>query len=162
MKSEERKAELQRHRDILVATIDYIIEKVASEGLPKDNFEVIAGYYRQQKQQIEKYFEMRRLYMLQQRLNKLTEFPMRRSDLKFSEYIKERTGYNIDIFESLQIRIEQIIKGNQITNKKQLNDIGNILDVYKQQSFDQEKKDALLNLIANYFKKKKKTKHSKL
>jgi hypothetical protein len=132
------------------------LEKVASEGLPKKDFENVAEYYRQQKKQIEKHFEMRRLYLLQQRLNKLIEFPRQRSDLTFSNYIKEKTGYKIDIFESLQIRVEEIIKENQIKNKGQLNDIAIILNVYKQQSFDQGKIDILKNLILNYFKKIKK------
>jgi hypothetical protein len=154
LESEERKSELQRHRVILLATIDYIIEKIASENLTSDDFEVIAGYYRRQKQQVEKHFELGRLYNLQQQLNKLTEFPTRGCDLTFNEYIKKKTGYNIDIFDNLRIRVKEIIMQNQIKNKKQFNDIVIILNVYKQQSVDQEKLDILKNLLSNYFDKK--------
>jgi len=53
---EEKQFELNRHRDILFATIDYILQQTASEDLLKDQFDVVAGFYEQQKQQIEKYF----------------------------------------------------------------------------------------------------------
>ncbi len=51
--------------------------------------------------------------MLQQKLNGLTKLPMRTGDLKFNDYIKEKTGYKIDIFESLHIRVDEIIKENK-------------------------------------------------
>ena len=96
---EEKQFELNRHRDILSATIDYILQQTTSEDLLKDQFDVVAGFYEQQKQQIEKYFQKHRLDKLQQRLHNLTMFPMRRVDLTFNDYIKGKTGYEIDIFE---------------------------------------------------------------
>ena len=160
LKSEERKADLERHRAILLATIDYIIDKIGHENLPKDNFEIIVEYYQRQKQQIEKNFQMRRLYNLRQRLNKLVEFPMRRCDLTFGKYILGKTGYDINIFEALQIRVNEIITQNEIKNKKQANDIFIILDVYKQQSAEQRKTDILKKLLINYFDKTNTTNRS--
>ena len=162
LKSQERQADLKRHRAILMATIDYILKHIASEGLPKNDLENITGYYQRQRQQIEKSFETGRLYNLRQQLNKLVEFPMRMCDLTFSKYIMKTTGYDIDIFESLQIRVDEIIKQNQITPKKQLSDIIIALNVYKQQSVDQSKIDILTNLLISYADKTNATKLSNL
>jgi len=153
LKSEKRTFELQRHRSILFATIDYIIEKVASENLPKVDFENIADYYRKQKQQIDNDFEIRGLYLLKKRLNKLTDFPIRRVDLTFSDYIELKTGYQIDIFESLKDCVEKIIHENKIQDKKQLNDLMIIINLYEQQSIHQNKVDILKNLLIQYFDK---------
>lgn len=158
---EQKQFELNRHRDILFATIDYILQQVASENLLKDQFDVVAGYYEEQKQQVEKYFQNHRLDKLQQRLRNLTMFPMRRVDLTFNDYIKEKTGYEIDIFESLLMRVEGIIVQNKITTKKQLNDIAIMLNLYKQKPVDPQKVDILKNLVINYANKIRATKISK-
>lgn len=155
MKSAERTIELQRHRSILLCTIDYILEKIASENLPKANFENVSEYYLKQQYQIEKDFEMRRLSLLQQRLNKLIEFPTRKCDLTFCDYIKRETGYDIDIFENLQIRVEEIINKNQIKNKKEFSDVFIILDLYEQQSMQQGKVAKIKSLLFNYFERRK-------
>lgn len=158
---EQKQFELNRHRDILFATIDYILQQVASENLLKNQFDVVAGYYEEQKQQIEKYFQNHRLDKLQQRLHNLTMFPMRRVDLTFNDYIKEKTDYEIDIFESLLMRVEGIIVQNKITTKKQLNDIAIMLNLYKQKPVDPQKVDILKNLVINYANKIRATKISK-
>lgn len=147
---EEKQSELNRHRDILFATIDYLLQQAASENLLKDQFDIVAGYYKQQKLQIEKYFQKQRLDRLQKRLHHFTMLPMRRVDLTFNDYIMGKTGYEIDIFESLQIRVEEIILQNQITNKKQLNDVATMLDYYNQKSVDAQKVDMLKSLVINY------------
>lgn len=158
---EQKQFELNRHRDILFATIAYILQQVASENLLKDQFDVVAGYYEEQKRLIEKYFQNHRLDKLQQRLRNLTMFPMRRVDLTFNDYIKEKTGYEIDIFESLLMRVEGIIVQNKITTKKQLNDIAIMLNLYKQKPVDPQKVDILKNLVINYANKIRATKISK-
>ena len=86
---------------------------------------------------------------------------MRRVDLTFNDYIKGKTGYEIDIFESLQMRVEEIIVQNKITTKKQLNDIATMLEFYKQKSVDPQKADILKNLIINYVNQIRTTKTSK-
>ena len=158
---EEKQSELKRLKDILFVTVDYIILQIESEGLSKNDFEVIADYYKQQKQQIEKYFQISRLDILQRRLHSLILFPIRKADLTFNEYVKERTGYEIDIFEGLRIHIEEIIAQNKITNKKQLGDVFTMMEIYRQTSVDQKKRDILENLLKNYASRLEPTKTSK-
>ena len=158
----EKKFELTRHRDILSAIIDYMIIQAASDDLLKDQFNVVAEYYEGQKQQIEKYFQKKRLDKLQQRLHSLTKIPMHRVDLTFNDYIKGKTGYEIDIFENLQMRVDEIIVQNQIANKKQLGDVANILDFYKQKSLDPQKADILKKLVIKYANEVRTTKTTKV
>jgi hypothetical protein len=152
---EKKQLELNRHRDILFATIDYILQQTASEDLLKDQVDALVDYYGLQKQQIEKYFQKHRLDKLQQRLHSLTMFPLRRVDLTFNDYIRRKTSYQIDIFENLEIRIEEIISQNQITNKEQLNDIATMLEFYKKKSVGHQKADILKDLVINYANQKK-------
>jgi hypothetical protein len=150
LNTNERQSALQRDRDILFATIDYILQQVASEGLPKENFDMVALYYEHQRQLAEKNFQLRRLHNLQKQLQRLTEFPIRKCDISFNEYIKEKTGYDIDIFKNLEARVEQILAQNEIQNKKQFIDIITIHEVYKRNAIEEEKAGILKNLIINY------------
>jgi hypothetical protein len=153
-KSKERQAELNRHRDILLATVDYILQQVETEGLSRSDLENVAGHLKQEKLQVDKYFEMGRLDVLQRKLRNLTLFPMRKVDFDFSEYIKIKTGYVIDIFETLERRVNEIIAQNRIINEKQIGDIMIMLEVYRRKVVDVDKSEILKNLLIDYSNKK--------
>ena len=104
---------------------------------------------------------MRKLHNLRQRLIKLTKFPIRRGDLTFNDYIKEKTGWAIDIFETLEVRINEILEQNKINNKNQVDDLVIMLNIYQQQSVDQSKIDMLKTLLISYFDGIKMTKSPK-
>jgi hypothetical protein len=157
---EEKLAELKRHRDIILATIDYIVVRIAV-GMTHEHVDIIEGHFQQQKHQTEKYYQTRRLDRLQQRLYRLTEYPRRRGDLGFASYIKEKTGYHIDIFENVQSQVYTIIEQNLIRNKKELDDVSIMLDVYKQHPIDQNKLDILKRLVIEFSKRTSQQKLSK-
>ena len=113
---------------------------------------VIEVHYQQQKQQTEKYYQTGRLDRLKQNLNSLTEYPRQKNDIFFAVYIKEKTGYQIDIFESVQRRVNTVIEQNQIRNKKELSDVGIMLDVYKQHPIDLNKLNILKGLLIEFSK----------
>lgn len=161
MTTEEKNSELTRHREIIIATIDYLERTMV--GLTHEEFEIVTGYYQQQKRQTEKYYQKRRLDRLQQKLYSLTKYPRWSVDLNFGSYIKEKTGYHIDIFENVQSRINTIIEQNQIKNKKELDDVGIMFRFYKQQA-DRDKVDILRALLidfGNRTSKQKLSRHSK-
>ena len=160
MTPEQKNSELKKHKDIILATIDYIIEGI-EVGLTHDQFDTIVGYYQQQKQQTEKYYQGNRLDRLQQRLYSLTEYLRRRSDLSFASYIKEKTGYYIDIYENVRRRVNTIIEQNQIKNKKELDDVGIMLNVYKQHPVYQDKIDILKVLLIDFGKRTNKQRLSR-
>ena len=148
---EEKKSELKRHRDIILATIDYILQRI-EDDLAKDHSGAIEEYYQKQKQLTQKYYQTGRLDRLQQKLQGLTAFPRQRADLIFATYINEKTGYNVDIFENVRSRVDTIIQQNQINNKKNLDDVSLMFQVYKQHPVDQDKLDILRNLLIEFGK----------
>ncbi|WP_276500351.1 hypothetical protein [Terrimonas pollutisoli] len=161
MKSDERKSRLTWHKDILLATLDYILEQ-AVKDLSNSEYEYVVEHYQQQKQQIEKYCQQGRMDRLQQKLNSLAEHPRRRSDLAFRSYIKEKTGHDIDIFESVEARVDGIIRQNQIRNKKELQDISIMLFVYEQNPMKQGKVNVLKSLLIDFGNRTKSPKNPKL
>ncbi len=118
-----------------------------------DGVDFIADYYEQQKLQTEKYYKQRRLDRLQQRFRSLTENLQSRIDLKFENYIKERTGYNIDLFETLQNRVENIIKQNDIRNPKEYQDVSTMRHFYQQILAEPGKIEILNHLLAEFHKR---------
>ena len=114
MTPEEKQLELKRHRDILLATLDYSIER--SKGINNGEFDPVA-HYQQLKEQTEENYQNGRLTRLKQWLRDLTEEPRETGDLSFGWYIKEKTGYDIDIFRNFQKRIDKIIEKNELRLK---------------------------------------------
>lgn len=152
MTSEEKQIELQRHRDIILATIDYLLSTQAGI-IVFDKEDIVADYYEQQKLQIEKYYKQRKLDSLKQRLVSLTKGLQNKGDLNFANYIKEKTGYDIYIFEDLRKRIDVIIAQKEVRNEKELNDIGTMLHFYQQAQADGEVADKLKALLIDYSKR---------
>lgn len=154
MTAQEKQSELQRYKDILLATLDYLIEQLPTN----DNYDELSHveeYYRQQKLQIEKYYTQRRLDRLQQRLASLTKGLQNSTHLNFANYIKEKTSYNIDIFESLKKRIEIIIKQKEIRSKKEFNDVSVMYFFYQDTATEPDKAEILKSLVIDYSNKKK-------
>ncbi|MBN8835619.1 MAG: hypothetical protein J0I09_00015 [Sphingobacteriia bacterium] len=155
---QEQQSELKRHKEILFATIDYILQNVKSENLDNDAFKTVEDYYRKQKLTIEKYFQEHKLALLKQRLQTLTKIPLTKADLHFNNHIKQTTGYEIDIFQELQTRIQELIRQNKITNEKQLNDVAIKLALDKQKSSKSQTVDILKSMVLNYATKAKTSK----
>jgi hypothetical protein len=123
MTPEEKQAELIRHRDIILATLDYLNLRY-SGSFVTDGWDSTAAYYDQQKLQAGKYFQQRRLDRLQQQLRRLTEGPRASQDIQFVNYIKEMTGYEPDIFSEVRSRKETIpTKGRISTRQSEYSEI---------------------------------------
>ena len=152
MTPEQKRSELQRHSAILLATINYLLSKHGG-SIVYDQKDIIADYYEEQKLQIEKYYKERRLNRLQQKLVSLTKGLQNRIDLNFANYIKENTGYDIDIFEELRSRVDVIIEQKEIRSQQELNDIGTMLHFYQKTSPDGEMVEKLRSLLIDYSKR---------
>jgi hypothetical protein len=152
MAPEEKQLELHRHRAIMLATLDYL-EKRLGGSFVYDQYDPVTEYYQQQKVQTEKYFKQHRLDRLQQRLASLSKELQNRADLNFTSYIKEKTGYDIDIFEDLRKRIGVINAQNEIRSQNELNDVGTMLHFYHETLVDGEEAKKLQSLLADYSKR---------
>ena len=160
MTPEEKQLELQRLRAILFATLDYLLELFGGSFV-YDQYDPIAEYYQQQKIQTEKYYKQRRLDRLQQRLTNLTKGLVNRADLNFSSYIKEKTGYYIDIFDDLRKSVDTIVSHNEIRNEKELNDISTMLHYFHEKAVNIEEVEKLNALLINYSKRSDATSHKR-
>jgi len=154
MAPKEKQAELAKHRDILLATIDYHIEKTAG-SMVYDQVDPLTDLYQQLKQQTEKYYLSRRLDRIKQRLHAMTRMPLLNSDLSFNGFIKEKTGHDIDIFESLHSRVDKIIDQKEIKNEDEHHDAMAMANLSRQTPVYKEKIDALTTLLVDFANKKK-------
>ena len=145
----EKTAKLLYHRDIILATIDYIIAGIGDEQ-SLDHRDIILEHYEKQKGQTVKYYHARRLDRLQQKLGNLIKGPQGRGDLNFDTYIKQKTGHEIDIFEKIRKRTDAIIEQGQIRNGKDLNDIAKFFNAYAHHPEYQTKRDNLKALIISF------------
>lgn len=160
MTPEEKQSELQRHRAILLATLNYLEERFGG-SLVYDQYDPVTEYYQQQKIQIEKYFKERRLDRLQQRLSSYIKDLQNRADLNFASYIKEKTGYDIDIFEDLRKRVDAIVAQSEIRSQSELNDVGTMLHFYQESSNNGKEVEKLKSLLTDYSQKANETSRKK-
>jgi len=149
MANEQKQLDLEKYHAIVLTTIDYLRERVERSFI-FDGIDSVAEYYQEQKIQTEKNFKQRRLDRLQKRFISLTKGLQLKIDLDFSTYIKEKTGYEVDIFDDLRKCTEVIINQDKICNQKELNDISLALQLYKQISSEEEKVKKLHELLVKY------------
>jgi hypothetical protein len=150
---DQKQTELKKYRAILSATIDYLISKHAGSFVV-DNEDFIGDSYQQQKLQTEKYFNQRRLDRLKQQFLRLTKGLQNQPDLTFGNYIKEKTGYDMDIFEDVRKRVDAIVEQNKINNEKELGDVDTMLHFYEQGQGDDQMKYKLKALFIDYLNQK--------
>src|SRR5688572_18794495 len=125
MTPEEKQKELIKFRDLNMATIEYTIALYAQHPIkgydPSENYKTI-------KSQVEEHFQKGRLTILRQWFRDLTEMFQEEGGIEFSRYIKEKTGYEIDILTKLLGRIDKILDKGKITTDNQFRDIMSLLN----------------------------------
>lgn len=149
MAKEQKQLDLEKYHTIVLATIDYLRERV-ERSFVFDGIDSVAEYYHEQKIQAEKNFKQRRLDRLQKRLTSLTKGLQHKVDLNFSTYIQEKTGYEVDIFDDLRKHTEVIIAKDKISDQQDLNNVSNALQWYKQIPNEEEKVKKLNELLVKY------------
>jgi hypothetical protein len=117
-----------------------------------DQRDPAADFYLQEKQETEKDYKELRLEMLQKRLGKLLSRLRNRTDLNFEYYIKEQTGYDIDIFEELRRDVATIVSKRKIENDGELRSVASMIQVYQSKSIGKEQIDLLINLTDDFAK----------
>lgn len=149
MSNEEKQPELDKNRTLLFATIDYHL-KYYIGSMVFDEWDPAADYYLQEKQKTEKDYQEFRLEMLQQRLGKFVKRLRDLADLNFESYIKQVTGYEIDIFEELRQDVATIVSKGRIENDEELESVALMIQVYENKSLRREQMNILLDLIDNF------------
>jgi len=158
---EEKQKELKRNRDILIAALDYSIDRFRTANLRFGEYDPIA-HFEQLKQQTEEHYRQGRLTRLKQWLRDMTEEPRETIDLSFGRYIKEKTGHDIDIFGNFQKRIDKIIERKRIKTENEYRDVLAMVDNLCQRTpVDEHKIDILNNLLIDFDDKISRTKTPK-
>jgi hypothetical protein len=143
MVPEKYTAELEKYKDILLATIDYELEK-AGDHLKSDQV------YLSQKKFIETNYQQEGLQKLKKRLQHSTDLLKQLGDLNYNRYIKEKTGHDFDIFENIQERINKIFVKNKISNRNEMRDAIAMIQLYRKTSAGETKALVLQNLLTDY------------
>lgn len=104
MTPEQKQSALQRLRAILLATLDYLIA-VNGGSIVFDNEDFIVNHYEQQRLKVEENYRKGNADWLQKEFARLTKGLQNRGDQNYAGYIKEKTGYDVDIFDDLPKRI---------------------------------------------------------
>lgn len=146
---ENKHTELKKYHELVLLTIDYYINY--TEGHIKTaEFDSI-DHYKKLRTQSEEDFQKGRLTRLKQWFRDLTEMFVEQRDLKFSQYLQEKTKYEIDIFKSYIRRVDKIIEKGKIITDNQFYDIKMMVDqLCRTEPIDHTKIQILNRLIADY------------
>ncbi|TDO28777.1 hypothetical protein [Sediminibacterium goheungense] len=152
MTSEERKTALEKEYNIVQATLTYLIG-LHGRTIVYDGDDMIGHYYRQEKQKAEKYYQERKRSRLQVQLKKLTKSLESSMDFNYAIFIKEQTGYAIDIFEELTKDIQQLISQDEILSREQWRKAGSMLEFCKRTHADNTTIEKISQLLQAYTQK---------
>jgi hypothetical protein len=149
---EEKQTELEKHRAIVSATLDYLLDHFTGT-IVYDDFDLIKDYYEQQKIQTGKYFRQRRLDRLGAQLRRLTEGFKHEVNQKFEQYIRERTGYEIDVLAEERNQVEEVLAKQTIDTEKEA--IAVSLCLRTNRLVSQEEENSLKLLLEDYYESRR-------
>lgn len=145
----DKDVELAKYRDLVTATLDYHIDnkefQIKTEDFDSDS------HYKKLKEQTTEHFQKGRLTKLKQWFRDLTETQRETGDFKFNNYLKTKTGHDIDIFQDYYDRVDKIIAKGKITTDNQFYDVNSMVDQLSHAiPVDKERLTGLNNLLADY------------
>lgn len=151
--SDEKAAKLKKYRDLVLATIDYYLDnKLMKIKTPDSDSD---DHYKSLKEQTEKHFLKGRLTRLKQWFRDLTEMQVETVNLKFNQYLQDKTHYDIDIFQCFFQRVDKIISKGKITTDNQFYDLNIMVDQLCQtEPIDRGKIEILNKLLSDYENRK--------
>jgi len=149
----EKQAELEKFRDLVLATLDYYLDNKEMQ-IKTSDFDSVE-HYKGLKKQTEEHYQKGRLTKLKQWFRDLTEMQIETIDLKFNEYLREKTKYDIDIFNSYFQRVDKVIEKGKITTDNQFYDLNIMVDqLCQSEPVDNDNIEKLNRLLREYEKRK--------
>jgi hypothetical protein len=144
--------ELERYYALVIATIEFYILNQKDFGITAPEH-----YYESLRIDAEDLFNKGKVAKLKQWFRDLTEPLNEPVNFRFNKFIKEKTGYEVDIFKFSYKRIEKIISNGKITTDNQFYDVANMIDFLSENAdFPKEKIKELDRMLFDYKKKKNK------
>jgi len=145
----DKGTELIKYRDLVTATLDYLIEnnefRIKTEDFDSDS------HYKKIKEQTTEHFQKGRLSKLKKWFRDLTEIQLETRDLKFNTYLRAKTGQDINILQDFYDRVDILIAKGKITNDNQFYDLNSLVDQLSNAvPVDNERLQMLNKLLADY------------
>lgn len=148
----DKHTELEKYRDLNLATLDYLSENMK---ITTNDFDS-SQHYQKLKIEVNESFTKGCLSKLKHWFRDLTEMPRETDDLKFSDFIKERTGHDVNLHERFEKRISKILDQGKIKTANDYRDVMTKVDYLTQrESADQTLIDQMNPLLIDFEKKKK-------
>lgn len=150
MRSKEKEAVLKRERDIVLAAIDYQDEvfrmHIKFDGIERPD----TGHSHYLKLEVDDCYQRGALKQIQKIFNYEKASARMKGDTRFCPYIKEKTGFDIDIFENLQQQIDKTILEQKINTENEYYDAIAMTSLWRQKPGDNAKMDQLSKICKNY------------
>jgi hypothetical protein len=148
---DEKQTALEKHKVILSATLDYLMNHFTGT-IVCDDFDPMKDYYEQQKIQVDKYFKQRRLDRLEQQFRRLIEHFKHSLYLEFEHYIRETTGHEINIFAKERTIVAEVLAKQRIDNEEESRVVNLMLTTNQFASRNEEK--VLKFFLVDFFTRK--------
>lgn len=143
------KEEREKNKSLLLATLNYLLE-YHSADMVFDDYSPSKQWYtdelRKAKLDIQKY----RSQQIKRRLDMHISLLRHRYDQGFNNYIKENTGYNIDIFEEFKAAVMPTISRGSIRDNNDVYPIEHYLKAYGTHPEEQEHVVLLQTLLKEW------------
>jgi len=141
------KQEREKHKSILMATLNYLLE-FHSGDMVFDDISNSKMWYLQEIKQAEKYIEKSQSAQIKRKLDMHIGLLMNRFDLGLNKYIKEHTGYETDIYEAYKADVMPIIIKGTLSVYDNISQIERYLKAYGTQPEEQAHVSLLKTLLA--------------
>ncbi len=153
MRSKEKETLLKRERDIVLAAIDYEDEDfrmhIKFDGAERPD----SGHSRYLKQEVETCYKEGNLKKLQKIFSYIKASARMSGETWFGPYIKEKTGFDINIFENLQQQVNKILQQQIIRTENEYHDAIAMTSLWRRAPGDKMHMDELSKLCDSYSKK---------
>lgn len=146
---EDKKKELAKFYDLALATLDYYIET------PELNFQQNGfdskSHFEMLKKSVNEEFKKGRLSKIKKWFKDLTEMQVETKDFKFQEYLRNKTGHEVNIFQDFYKRIDKVVANGKITTDVQYREVYSYVDNLSQaEKVDKGKIDFFNQLLLDY------------
>jgi hypothetical protein len=146
MTSNLRHISSEKYTSLVVGTLDYLIKYYTGEFVC-DGFDCVKEHYQQQQIQASKYGKQGNVKKLEQLLDKYTDRLLQNADLGFTEYIKKRTGYDLDLFKDLISFGEEVLSRGEIRDEAESRKVMALLKINEKMNYDVGKEKQLTSLL---------------
>lgn len=143
----------EKYKILVLATLDYLIDHYTGE-LVLDGNDFIRQSYELHKKQAEKYGKQGNLGKLQKQLDQFTRMLQRSIDLEFTQYIKEQTGYELDIYAAVRRLGDDILSRGLIQNDAESENVMTLLQLYSKTDEDPYREELLQGYFNDYVERR--------